>query len=144
MPAWHVRGAPDQQMSKGVVRRVWRFTRHYRPLLAFFLVTIVAGAVIAVIPPLLIRSLIDRAIPERSLRLVDLIALGAVAVALAGAGITLVQRWLSALIGEGLIYDLRVALYDHVQRQPIAFFTHARTGALMSRLNNDVIGASRP
>jgi ATP-binding cassette, subfamily B, bacterial len=92
---------------------------------------------------LLVRTLINDAIPSRSLRLIDLIGLAAIGVALANAALSLTQRWFSARIGEGLIFDLRTALYDHVQRQPLAFFTHSQTGALISRMNNDVVGAQR-
>jgi ATP-binding cassette subfamily B protein len=134
---------PGTKLSRGVVRRVWGFARAYRAQMLAFLATIALLALLAVIPPLLVRTLINDAIPRRSLRLVDLIALAAVGVALAGAGLSLVQRWFSARIGEGLIFDLRTALFDHVQRQPLAFFTHTQTGALISRMNNDVIGAQR-
>jgi ATP-binding cassette subfamily B protein len=134
---------PETKLSRGVVRRVWGFARAYRLHMFAFLGTIGLLALLAVIPPLLVRTLINDAIPGRSLRLIDLIGLAAIGVALANAALSLIQRWFSARIGEGLIFDLRTALYDHVQRQPLAFFTHSQTGALISRMNNDVVGAQR-
>src|SRR6266496_3167322 len=131
------------KLAAGTVRRVWGFARAYRLLIVGFLVSIGLSSLLGAATPLLVRELIDRAIPRRDLRLVDLIAVAAVAVALVGAGLTIVQRWFSARVGEGLIYDLRTALFDHVQRQPLAFFTHTQTGALVSRMNNDVVGAQR-
>ena len=134
---------PGTKLSRGVVRRVWGFTRRYRAQVAGFLATILASSLVAAAPPLLFRELIDRGIPQRDLGLVNLLALAAVALALVSAALSMVERWLSARIGEGLIYDLRTALFDHVQRQPLAFFTHTQTGALTSRLNTDVVGAQR-
>ena len=104
---------------------------------------VIAGAVTAAIPPLLFRSLIDTAVPDKNRALVAYLALAAVGLAFANAMLSLVQRWFSAKIGEGLIYDLRVQLFDHVQRMPLAFFTRAQTGALQTRLNSDVIGAQQ-
>jgi ATP-binding cassette, subfamily B, bacterial len=134
---------PGTKLSRGVVRRVWGYARPYRVQMLAFLATIGALALLGVVPPLLVRTLINDAIPRRSYRLVDLIALAAIGVALANAGLSLAQRWISARVGEGLIFDLRTSLFDHVQRQPLAFFTHTQTGALVSRMNNDVVGAQR-
>jgi ATP-binding cassette subfamily B protein len=134
---------PGAKLSRGVVRRVWGYARPYRVQMLAFLATIGALALLGVVPPLLVRTLINDAIPRRSYRLVDLIALVAIGVALANAGLSLAQRWISARVGEGLIFDLRTSLFDHVQRQPLAFFTHTQTGALVSRMNNDVVGAQR-
>src|SRR6266508_4064951 len=134
---------PGTKLARGVVKRVWGFTRAYRLQIALYLAAIALSALVAVVPPLLVRTLINDAIPRRSYHLVDLIGLAAVGVALANAGLGLAQRWFSSRIGEGLIYDLRTALFDHVQRQPLAFFTHTQTGALVSRMNNDVVGAQR-
>jgi ATP-binding cassette subfamily B protein len=130
-------------LSKGLVRRVWTFARPYRPRVAAFLGVIVASALLAVGPPLLIRRIVDQAIPNEDLDLITVLGLGMVGIAFALAGFSLLERWLSSTIGEGLIYDLRAALFDHVQRMPLAFFTRTQTGALISRLNNDVIGAQR-
>jgi ATP-binding cassette subfamily B protein len=134
---------PGTKLSRGVVRRVWGYARPYRRQMLGFLATIGLLALLGVVPPLLVRTLINDAIPQRSYRLVDLIALAAIGVALANAGLSLAQRWISARVGEGLIFDLRTSLFDHVQRQPLAFFTHTQTGALVSRMNNDVVGAQR-
>jgi ATP-binding cassette subfamily B protein len=94
-------------------------------------------------PPLLIRAIFDDAIPNKDDQQVTVLAGLMIVIAFAVAVIGMVERYLSATIGEGLIYDLRSALFDHVQRQPIAFFTRTQTGALVSRMNNDVIGAQR-
>ncbi|MET1034989.1 MAG: ABC transporter ATP-binding protein, partial [Arthrobacter sp.] len=109
-------------------------------LIGFF-VSVIVGAVIGVIPALLFRSLLDNAVPNKDTTLVLALAAAAVGVALASAGLNLLQRWYASRVGEGLIYDMRVALFDHVQRLPISFFTRTQTGSLQSRLNNDVIGA---
>jgi ATP-binding cassette, subfamily B, bacterial len=144
MRYWHLHDVePGTKLARGVIRRVWGFASAYRAQIILYLLAIALSALVAVIPPLLVRTLINDAIPQRSYRLVDLIGLAAVGVALATAGLTLTQRWFSSRIGEGLIYDLRTALFDHVQRQPLAFFTHTQTGALVSRMNNDVVGAQR-
>ncbi len=130
-------------VSRGTSKRVWSFARPYRSLLIGFLSSIIAISVIALVPPLLARTLIDDVLPAgdrgRLGLLVGLVALAA----LAEAVFSLVERWCSSRIGEGLIFDLRVSLFDHVQRMPMAFFTRSQTGALVSRLNNDVIGAQR-
>ncbi len=133
----------NKKMERQLLRRVFAMTHAYRRALIGFLITVVIGAFIGVIPALLFRSLLDNAVPNSNEELVLKLALAAVAVALATAGSNLVQRWFSARIGEGLIYDMRVALFDHVQRLPISFFTRTQTGSLMSRLNNDVIGAQQ-
>ncbi|MEL7210101.1 MAG: ABC transporter ATP-binding protein, partial [Actinomycetota bacterium] len=130
-------------VDRGIVRRVWAFAHPYRRMLVGFLATIVLAAVVNLIPPLLIRSIIDDAIPDGDRGRVSLFAGLMVAVAIGSALLSLLERLWSSRIGEGLIYDLRVALFDHVQRMPIAFFTRTQTGALISRLNNDVIGAQR-
>ncbi|WP_052863330.1 ABC transporter ATP-binding protein [Streptomyces niger] len=147
--AWHsmhssLTAQQDKRpFSRATVRRIAAFARpHRRNLVAFLLLSTVT-ATLAVATPLLAGRVVD-AIEHRSstglvLGLSGLIA----AIAVAEAGLGLVTRWLSATIGEGLILDLRTTVYDHVQRMPVAFFTRTRTGALVSRLNNDVIGAQR-
>ncbi|MFM7616243.1 MAG: ABC transporter ATP-binding protein [Actinomycetes bacterium] len=132
-----------KQLERDLVRRVLRMAQPYRASLIGFIVAVLIGAVVGVIPPLLFRSLLDTAVPQEDERLVIVLAAAAVALAVANALISLVQRWYSARVGEGLIYDMRVALFDHVQRMPLAFFTRTQTGSLMSRLNNDVIGAQQ-
>ncbi len=131
------------RVQKGLVRRVWRFARSYRLMLAGFLATIVLAALINLVPPLLIRQIIDHALPDEDRGAVALLAGLMVAVAVAEAFLSIFERLWSSKIGEGLIYDLRVALFDHVQRMPLGFFTRTQTGALVSRMNNDVIGAQR-
>jgi ATP-binding cassette, subfamily B, bacterial len=135
-----VKGA---KLDKGLVRRVGRFARPYRGQLIGFVIMIAAGAALALVPPLMFRNIIDDALPSKDTALLTLLATTVVAAALAGAVVQLLERNWSAKIGEGLIYDLRVELFDHVQRMPMQFFTRSQTGALVSRLNNDVIGAQR-
>jgi ATP-binding cassette subfamily B protein len=147
--AWHAvysaRYATQDQrpFSKETLRRIAGFARPHRGELALFLVLSVATALLAVATPVLagrvVNAITEGAEEATVIRLSLLIA----AIALAEAGIGLLSRWLSARIGEGLILHLRTAVFDHVQRMPVAFFTRTRTGALVSRLNNDVIGAQR-
>lgn len=124
-------------------RRVLAFARPYRSLIVGFVATVVTATVLGLLPPLLIREVFDNAIRNDDGGLLNLLFLLMVAAAVGETLITLVERWLSARIGEGLIFNLRVALFDHVQRMPLAFFTRTQTGTLISRLNNDVIGAQR-
>lgn len=130
-------------VSKGVLGRVLRLARPFRPMLVGFVATIALEAVLDLAPPLLFRQIIDDAIPHKDGGLLNVLAAAVVAAAVIGAGLSFVERFFSSKIGEGLIYELRVKLFDHVQRMPIAFFTRTQTGALISRLNNDVIGAQR-
>jgi len=139
----HDEAARQRRIDRAVMRRVFTYLRPYTAALVAFVVSVIAGAVTTAIPPLLVRRLIDVAIPQHDRTMVMWIALAAVGLALANAALSLVQRYYSARIGEGLIYDLRVELFDHVQGMPIAFFTRTQTGALQSRLNNDVIGAQQ-
>src|SRR3954452_6163264 len=132
-----------ENVNRRLILRVWRFTRNYRGRLFMFLLVITFGAVLGVLPPLIFKQIIDKAIPHHDRGQVTVLALFTVAAALGGALLDLAQRWYSAIIGEGVIFDLRTALYDHVHRMPIAFFTRTQTGALVSRMNNDVIGAQR-
>ena len=132
-----------KRLAAGTVARVWGFARPYRRALSVFLFTVVLDALVSVATPLLFRSLIDTALPQRRLSLVYGIAIAVAGLALVDAVLSLAQRWYSARIGEGLIYDMRTRVYDHVQRMPIAFFTRTQTGALISRLNNDVLGAQQ-
>jgi len=130
-----------RSLERQTLRRVWHFAQPYRATVAVFLTAILASALIALVPPFVFRAIIDDAIPSRDRGAVWWLALVAVLAALGEAALAIVQRWGSARVGEGLIYDLRVALFDKVQQMPIAFFTRTQTGALISRLNNDVIGA---
>ena len=137
------RSAASAALSPGLVRRVWAFAHRYRSRTFGFLAIVVVQSFLGLAPPLVIKAIIDDAVPTADRGLVTVLAGIMVAVAFLNAGLSMVERWLSSTIGEGLIYDLRSALFDHVQRQPIAFFTRTQTGALVSRLNNDVIGAQR-
>jgi len=132
------------KVSKGIVRRVLTFARPYRLLLAGFLATIVLEALIALLPVLLFKQIVDLLQAGSTDRhQVTVLSLLVAAAALATAALSFFERWWSSKIGEGIIYDLRVKLFDHVQRMPLAFFTRTQTGALISRMNNDVIGAQR-
>src|SRR5829696_7833163 len=136
-------GVVGAGVGRATIRRVYEFARPYRWLVAGFLGTIALTAIIDLAPPLLFRQIIDHAIPDKDRELLALLAGGAVLAALADAVLGLGERWWSSRIGEGVIFDLRVALFDHVQRMPIGFFTRTQTGALISRMNNDVIGAQQ-
>ncbi|MDQ3979577.1 MAG: ABC transporter ATP-binding protein/permease [Actinomycetota bacterium] len=147
---WHDVLARDPEaiagakLDRAVVRRVWAFARPYRWMLLGFVAAILVSTVVSVLPPLVFRAIIDHhAIPRRDLAGLNRLALLAVGLALAELLLNLFQRWWAARIGEGLIFDLRSALYEHVNRMPLAFFTRTQTGALISRLNNDVQGAQR-
>lgn len=136
---------PSQVSSVGwpVVKRILRYARPYRRLVIAFLVTLVLVSLLTVAQPLVFRQIIDNGISQGNAQLVTALAILVAVLALLDAGINLIGRWYSARIGEGLIYDLRTEVYDHVQRQSVAFFTRAQTGALVSRLNSDVIGAQQ-
>jgi ATP-binding cassette subfamily B protein len=133
----------QRKIDRAVLRRVFTYIRPYTRPLIWFLLTVILASIATALSPLLLKSLLDTAIPEQNRTLVTYLALAAVGLALANAALSLVQRYYSARIGEGLIYDLRVELFDHVQRMPIAFFTRTQTGALQSRLNSDVVGAQQ-
>ena len=136
------------RLPKGLIGRVWRsFARPYRARLVALLAAIGGASALVVLPAVVIGEIVGvlsqpEEIGAPGSRL-TLLAAGLVAIAVGAAGLSLVQRWLSASIGESLIYDLRRRLFDHVQRMPLAFFTRTQTGALISRLNNDVLGAQR-
>ncbi|MEU8150538.1 ABC transporter ATP-binding protein [Nonomuraea sp. NPDC048901] len=132
-----------QRLTPGTVRRIARYAKPYTGQITAFLLLVMAGAVIVIANPLLMKAIIDDGILPRRSGVVIGLALAIGALALVDAALTLVQRWFSARIGEGLIYDLRTEVFDHVQRMPVAFFMRAQTGALVSRLNSDVIGAQR-
>ncbi|MEV6652932.1 ABC transporter ATP-binding protein [Streptomyces sp. NPDC051219] len=129
--------------SRATFRRIAAFARPHRRQIGQFLLLSVVTALLAVATPVLAGRVVDSIVKGQAagtvIRLAALIAV----IALAEAGLGLLTRWLSATLGEGLILDLRTAVFDHVQRMPVAFFTRTRTGALVSRLNNDVIGAQR-
>src|SRR5215469_10825098 len=130
-----------QKLKPGTVRRIAGYARPYRGLLTVFLLGTALDAVITVVNPLLLREVIDHGIIARDEKVIIIVAVAVVAVALFDVVLGFVNRWCSARIGEGLIYDLRTQVFSHVQRQPIAFFTRAQTGSLVSRLDGDVVGA---
>jgi ATP-binding cassette subfamily B protein len=132
-----------QKLKPGTIRRIASYARPYRVHLVVFLLATAVDAVLTVVNPLLLRDIIDHGILGRNEQLVILLACAVAAVAIFDAVLGFVIRWFSARIGEGLIYDLRTQVFDHVQRQPIAFFTRAQTGSLVSRLDGDVVGAQQ-
>ncbi|HEX2053802.1 MAG TPA: ABC transporter ATP-binding protein [Actinomycetota bacterium] len=131
------------KLPKGLIRRVLVFAKPYRFRLIVLMAIIVGMSGLAVLNPLLIKMIIDDALPNRDMALLTRLSLAMVGVAALTGLVAVGMRYLTSSIGEGIIYDLRVALFQHVQRLPIAFFTRTQTGALMSRLNTDVIGAQR-
>jgi len=147
--AWHAmhRAAHaregDRPFSMATLRRIGSFARPHRRMLVGFLLLSVVMAVLGVATPMLAGRVVDAIVDREAAGLVIGLAALIAVIAVAEAGLGLLTRWLSARIGEGLILDLRTAVFDHVQRMPVAFFTRTRTGALVSRLNNDVIGAQR-
>ena len=130
-------------VDRQLLRRVLEYARPYRSLLIVLLITILAISALSALPPLFIRSFIDTAMPNEDLGLVTWLGIGMVAVPLVNGAIGVLQRWASASVGEGIIYDLRRRLYGHMQRMSLAFYTATRTGELMSRLNTDVVGAQQ-
>jgi ATP-binding cassette subfamily B protein len=131
-----------QRLKPGTVRRIAGWARPYRRELTIFMIATALDAVVTVAVPLLLGRIVT-GIQAKDNRVVLLIAAAVAALALFDALLSLVMRWYSARVGEGLIYDLRTAVFRHVQQQPIAFFTRAQTGSLVSRLNSDVIGAQQ-
>ena len=130
-------------ITRALLWRVWQFARPYRLKIIWLLLTILLITGLTLVSPLLVRSLIDDAIPNSDYRLLTWLAIGMVAIPIVNGGIGVFQRSLNSQIGEGVIYDLRRALYEHMQQMSLRFFTQSRTGELMSRLNNDVVGAQR-
>ncbi len=130
-------------ISLSLLKRVAQYARPYRGALALLLVAIFISSLIGLIPPLIYRAIIDTALPHNDLQLLVLLSLGLIAIPLLDGLIGMGQRYLSARVGENLIADLRVALYGHMQKMSLRFFTNAKTGELISRLDNDVLGAQR-
>ena len=129
------------QVTWGLLKRVLSYGRRFRWHIAAMLVMILITTGLTLVTPLILRDLIDRTIPSGNLNRLILLALGLLLIPSLGGGINVFQRRLNAFVGEGVIYDLRVALYSHLQRMSLRFFTHTKVGELMSRLNNDVVGA---
>ncbi|MEN9292748.1 MAG: hypothetical protein RL288_544 [Actinomycetota bacterium] len=133
----------DQKLKPGTVKRIASYALPYKRNLLLFLVTVIIDALLVVTTPLLLKRLIDEGVIPGDSNLVTRLALLVGAIAIADALISMIGRWFSARIGEGLIYDLRTQVFQHIQRQSIAFFTRTQTGALISRINSDVIGAQQ-
>ncbi|MGX5357297.1 ABC transporter ATP-binding protein [Kocuria sp. KH4] len=133
----------DRRINRETLRRIVAFARPHRSPLTVFLVISVLTALLGVVTPVLAGDVVNAITGGDDVSVVVRLAVAIAAVAVLDAALGIVNRWLSSRIGEGLILDLRTAVYEHVQRMPIAFFTRTRTGALVSRLNNDVIGAQR-
>jgi ATP-binding cassette subfamily B protein len=134
-----------RKLAPGTIPRIVDFARPYKREISVFLVLVVLDAVLVVALPLLFKVIVDELSPGggRSRSVIVAVALGVAGLAVVDAGLTLWQRYLSSRVGEGLIYDLRTKVFAHVQRMPVAFFTRTQTGALVSRLNTDVIGAQQ-
>lgn len=130
-------------LPKGLVKRVYRFARPYRRQIGILAIVTLLMSGLGVLPPLIIKFILDSAIPGRDQGQLTLLALAIVGVAAATGLVAVGMRYLTSRIGEGIIYDLRVSLFNHVQRQPVSFFTRTQTGSLMSRMNSDVIGAQK-
>jgi ATP-binding cassette subfamily B protein len=132
-----------QKLKAGTLKRIFSFALPYRKFLAIFIFTVVIDAILVVATPLLLRSLVDDGVVPGRPDVVTRLALIVAALAIADAAFSMLGRWFSSRIGEGLIYDLRSQVFEHVQKQSIAFFTRTQTGSLISRINSDVIGAQQ-
>ena len=141
----YIRHDEKQQtpITRELLWRIWDFARPYRSRITLLLLTILLISGLSLIPPLLFRDLIDVAIPNADYTRLNWLALGMIAIPLLNGGIGILQRRLNAEIGEGAIYDLRRALFTHLQRMSLRFYTKTRTGEVMSRLNSDVVGAQQ-
>jgi ATP-binding cassette, subfamily B, bacterial len=133
----------EHRIKKGTLPRVIEFARPYKVILGIFLSIVVLDAVVSSVAPLVLRAILDIGVPKKREGLIIGLALLTAGLAIFDAVLSLVERRLSSVIGEGLIYDLRARVYGHIQRMPIAFFSRTQTGALISRLNNDVVGAQQ-
>src|SRR5215211_1141234 len=144
---WSFLGYDDQRdqpvVNRAVLRRVAAYARPYGVRVAVMLATIVTITLLSLVPPLLIRQLIDHALPSGDFGQLNLLALGMVLVPVISGLLGVWQRYLGSCIGEGIIFDLRKAVYGHMQRMSLRFFTESKTGELMARLNSDVVGAQQ-
>lgn len=133
----------NQKLKPGTVKRIASYAKPYKTYITVFLITVVIEAFLIITSPLLLRELIDKGVIPKDGALVTKLALAVAFIAIFDSLISIFGRWFSARIGEGLIYDLRSEVFEHVQRQSVAFFTRTQTGALISRINSDVIGAQQ-
>jgi len=134
---------PRPDIDRALLRRVWEYGRPYRRYLVGVLVTVLVISGLGVVPPILIRLVVDEAIPEADLGKLTLLGAGMVAVPVVNALVGIAQRWWSSRAGEGIIFDLRRQLFEHLQRMSLRFFTATKTGELVSRIDNDVVGAQQ-
>ena len=137
------RSVLKENITPGTWRRMLKFVLPYRRILSVFLVMVVVDAAISVVNPLIFREVINKGIIGKDLGVVIDCAALLAGLAVLDAGLSIGMRWVSARVGESLIYDLRTKVFGHIQRMPLAFFTRTQTGALISRLNNDVMGAQQ-
>jgi ATP-binding cassette subfamily B protein len=137
------RSVLDRKLQAGTFRRILKYGNKYRLQLALFLLTVIADSIAVVATPLLLKDLIDNGVAKNDGKVVTRLAIIVILIAIFDGGANLLNRSLTARIGEGLIYDLRTEVFSHVQKQSIAFFTRTQTGALISRLNSDVLGAQQ-
>ena len=133
----------NQKLKPGTVKRIASYAKPYKKYITIFLITVVIEAFLIITSPLLLRELIDKGVIPKDGALVTKLALAVAFIAIFDSLISIFGRWFSARIGEGLIYDLRSEVFEHVQKQSVAFFTRTQTGALISRINSDVIGAQQ-
>ena len=131
----------DIKLKEGTIKRIWEFARPFKFYLSIFLLTITVDSFLTIASPLLLKNLIDNGVIPRNGRVVTELALIVGLIAVLETSVNLISRWFSSRIGEGLIYEMRTQVFSHVQKQSIAFFTRTQTGALISRINSDVMGA---
>ncbi len=135
------RSVKDTKIAPGTFQRIVKFAAPYKKLLGIFLLIIILDAVIGAVNPLILKEIIDQGILRHHIQLIINLALLVAGLAILDAALSLIQRYFSAKIGEGLIFDMRTKIFSHIQQMPLAFFTRTQTGALVTRLNNDVLGA---
>lgn len=140
---WRDKSVTKHKVAPGTARRMFSFARPYRRLLTFFLIMIVIDALLGAINPLLFRGIINEGIIGHDRGLVVTLASIAAGLAVTDAALSLAERWISSTVGESLILDMRAKVFRHIQRMPVSFFTRTQTGALITRLNNDVLGAQQ-
>ena len=138
---WKLSGDKGKAYAPTTPKRVLKFAASYKSRLLVFVIFSILAAVLAVITPVLAGRVVDEIVAQSGIRTILNLALLMAVIAILDAVVSVVVRWFSSRLGEGIIYDLRTAVFDHVQKMPVAFFSRTRTGALVSRLNNDVIGA---
>src|SRR5476649_1071737 len=154
MSTWHAMRSFTQdssvtkkKLAPGTVKRIVKFAAPYKRFVSFLLVLLALDAALGAVTPLLIREILNKGIGNKGVgshpNLVIGLAIAIGIIAIVDAGLGLIERYLTSRIGEGLIFDMRAKIFGHIQRMPIAFFTRTQTGALISRLNNDVLGAQQ-